>query len=477
MNTQLTDNPLICLLIIGLFLMLSCNQSDSEDSMAIDNSFEEWETIPAIFQSEEAIRKIKITDSEKYMYLYFQIEDSINIQSFQGSIQLEIIETSCEDGEVLTIVFSKQDGSREGGYGAGSGIRLNDTLNWLSPYLAEIIITPVSYSNTFEMRLSKTFFIDNSEYILPDDIQLSIKYSDHSASQFTKVNYKTTGQAFELKPAVHLEKSKDDTRILSWNVADIQFKQNPNLYKRVFDQLQPDIVMLDEVNNDVSRDQLTSLLNSDWNFVISDQGGRQKTVVGSKYPLEKIQEICNILYPSEALKKLLDRYPSQTKRINIEREANIASCGVWLKIDGKNILLTSLDLFSSGHHNSINDDFRLLQSSLISSTIKSVNPNNKPIIIGGDFNLVGSNEPMETLMGTDRKPLLHASGYHLNDNVNYTWRQANNGSWTPGQLDYILHSAELKEANSFTFKLEDVLSSEELQRISEHYPVVFDIEM
>jgi exonuclease III len=108
------------------------------------------------------------------------------------------------------------------------------------------------------------------------------------------------------------------------------------------------------------------------------------------------------------------------------------------------------------------------------------------VVIGGDWNLVGSREPLDIARGgadLDNSELDVARALVLGDAAMYTWRDAATG-FPPGRLDVIVYSDSSAEVvNAFvldTGRLADrALARMGLDRTdsraSDHLPVVVDL--
>lgn len=108
------------------------------------------------------------------------------------------------------------------------------------------------------------------------------------------------------------------------------------------------------------------------------------------------------------------------------------------------------------------------------------------LVIAGDLNLVGSRPPMDTLregLNHDGSDLHVARAEVVGDASTYTWREAGS-AFSPGRLDYILHSGRAGDALS-AFVLDTqrlapgVLASLELESTdalaSDHRPLIVDL--
>jgi hypothetical protein len=105
---------------------------------------------------------------------------------------------------------------------------------------------------------------------------------------------------------------------------------------------------------------------------------------------------------------------------------------------------------------------RELQAKTLHSRIASV-AGTAPVVIGGDFNLVGSPRPLEILgNGLDHggADLMTVPARRLGDRSQVTWRDLELGSFTPGRLDFILFPTAFFELDrSFVFDTEELPES------------------
>jgi hypothetical protein len=108
------------------------------------------------------------------------------------------------------------------------------------------------------------------------------------------------------------------------------------------------------------------------------------------------------------------------------------------------------------------------------------------VIVGGDMNLVGSCQILETLVGgldLDGTALEPCPAYQLNGRSTATWTDAGQ-PFIPGRLDYLLYSdSAIQLLDTFVFQTDD-LSAQWIDghglraddsRCSDHLPVVADL--
>jgi hypothetical protein len=158
------------------------------------------------------------------------------------------------------------------------------------------------------------------------------------------------------------------------------------------------------------------------------------------------------------------------------------------------------------------DSTRQLEADLLAAYLRDMKlglnelkvPANTPFIIDGDFNMVNSYSPLNTLLtgniintniyGTsgfpdwNNAPISSVYAKNADRNMAYTWRSQNpKAKYWPGKLDFILHSnINLEVKKSFVLQTE-IMSPERLTQYglvstdsylaSDHLPIVADIQI
>ncbi len=138
-------------------------------------------------------------------------------------------------------------------------------------------------------------------------------------------------------------------------------------------------------------------------------------------------------------------------------------------IAGKPVLVLSAHLKCCGYINSSEDAQRISQAHSMAQTIASVRNappgsplepfKDVPVVVVGDYNLVGSEDPVSILtdpLGPDlrRWTLPHLIGESIT-----TWRDAGSSFW-PGTLDVLTHSKDLVRRNGFVLDTETLDATE-----------------
>ena len=112
----------------------------------------------------------------------------------------------------------------------------------------------------------------------------------------------------------------------------------------------------------------------------------------------------------------------------------------------------------------------------------------QPVIVAGDFNLVGARRPLDLLTTRLDIPglsLIEAEPYQLDGLSNATWSDRKQ-PFVPGRLDYLLYSiAQFRVRGAFALDSVDLapqslqshrLRAEDTASASDHLPLVVDLE-
>lgn len=121
--------------------------------------------------------------------------------------------------------------------------------------------------------------------------------------------------------------------------------------------------------------------------------------------------------------------------------------------DGSRVVVISVYLRSSGYFGSLEDDLRIQQAQQIVGELKKLRDGefgddikNTPVIVVGDYNLVGSKTPFQTLVDAGMTDLLCKNPSNGEAN---TWRGNSNSSFWPGRLDLLCHDEKLTPVNGW----------------------------
>jgi hypothetical protein len=488
------------------------------DAIGLDGQFEDWTGAPTLISMDapSPLASVQVLDAPASLALRLIFRDSVNLQAMPGTLHL-LVSSPRGRGKgkaygvrnvEFAIDFSRLD-KAQNKRGAGFALR-EATKNGLgafrSPYELEVTALPTWSSDHFEVRIARrpggAF-----GHIAPLSAITAVYVSADSV-----VHKSATVQYRSGTPMLTVERPRADEipaprtgalRVAQWNVSEGSFRQ-PAMHARLLAALVPDVLMLDEVYEQVTADSLRAFFDlpplkalGPWQFVIAGSGGRQRTVVAARRravrpepSMARMQYEPGVL---DSLKRLVP--PAAHRLIDIEQQAQISSTGAWVDVDGREVLFVPLDLQSGGYAGSVQDALRVLQARAVRRHVLLVVENYRkansgdypPIVLGGDFNPVGSFESVRILgpaliedMVQNLRPTL---AQRLNQHSAVTWSSEVAAQFAPGQLD-LTYVRGLDRLRSFIFTTEDLSDSllsrlgmtrDTFARVSDHFIVVTDI--
>ena len=294
-----------------------------------------------------------------------------------------------------------------------------------------------------------------------------------------------------------------DFRLVSWNVSRVRVATDPAPARRILAALAPDLVLLDEVPPNIGPDEVLGILPggaaAGWSVHVGTSGSRQRGAVAFRGDVAPAAEFDRVPYPAG----VPDLDPESLEPGVAEVALNMAGAGVpvtgaWVYPGGHPFLAITLDLVCCGNSaTSIQDTIRRLEAQAINGAARAALTAGPPVggagdpqvIVGGDFNLVGSRRPLADLaagLGSEGSALSSVYALQLDGRSSATW-ESSGVPFPPGQLDYVLHTAgALQVRRAFVFEARDVgaarrrllgLREDDSDRASDHRPIVVDFAM
>ncbi len=345
----------------------------------------------------------------------------------------------------------------------------------------ELIAIPTVTSDKFEIAIKRDITTNLGTMSMGDRVTISVSNgSNGDKVPNTLFGFEYTFSQNETFTSPYtISKPAGTKRYLTYNVLRDGFdkpSQKQHL-EAVIKSLNPDVIALQEVY-DIPVAQIRNFLNS----ALPNPSGRSWDA-GKEGP--------DVMIFTRGL---------------VEASDNIDGNGVFLIYDENglnptivyNVHLPCCDNDVS-RQNEIDKIMSVVRDKEMSSLVNFTYPEDTPIIITGDFNMVGKSQNYKTLIegdifnessfGADFKPdwdgtnLEDANPYVTGYPSNYTWR-SDNGGFIPGKLDFILYSgAVMTKKNGFVLDTEyigdDDLNNLGLTRLStglasDHLPVVVD---
>jgi endonuclease/exonuclease/phosphatase family metal-dependent hydrolase len=257
-------------------------------------------------------------------------------------------------------------------------------------------------------------------------------------------------------------------RVVSYNVEKSRPVADPEPFARILTLLDPDIVLVQEWDEGDAAAleawfrQHAPGLGSGWKARKTEGSG---TAVVSRLPLTAVEP--DSLWMSEGGDK--------------PRLVRVAAATV--QAPGGPLSLASLHLKCCGGSSGREETLRRAEAQAIRGMLVGAGAHG--LLVAGDFNLVGTRQPLDTLRaGLDHGvDLAVVEPVALGGDLSITWRDWSAG-FTPGRLDYALASAStVRVVRSFILDTA-LLSDESLARMgldradgaaSDHLPVVMDV--
>ncbi len=268
-----------------------------------------------------------------------------------------------------------------------------------------------------------------------------------------------------------------------WNTGGERTTHQPEGFAALVAAINPDLALLDEVWPTQQAGFLKTLPHQS----MGSSGGRQRGLILSRWPLQPAKAFARLDYPPDTA-ELIRREGSEFMRkdlINLQHDG-VAANGAIVERDGHRILLVALDLQCCGDgDNSVQDRLREIQVRRIAQAIEQVRLSQPfdQLLIGGDFNLVGSARPLELLVNAAVPALSIAQVLQPDGLSNVTWIR-DKDVFPPGRLDYLLFSEALVQRAGVVFNPQ-VMTDRQLRRfslqrdatdrMSGHQPLVVDL--
>lgn len=262
-------------------------------------------------------------------------------------------------------------------------------------------------------------------------------------------------------------KSRSGVRVLSYNVRRTAPVSNPEPFARILRAVDPDVVLLQEWDEGNASDLEAWFSqhvagSSPW-FAL--RGAGQGVAIVSRLPLRPLEPL-----------ELTGTAGTVRALSGVVRQGTT------------DYAVTTVHLKCCGSIGTPEDQRRIEEAGLINAVLAAAYAARPPAVrvIGGDFNLVGSLEPMTVLRhaldrdGSDLSPTVPLS---LGSPAALTWRNASS-QFSPSRLDYFLFSDSSAMVSQAFIVDTSILSDESLAAAglkrddasgSDHLPIVIDI--
>ncbi|MCA9562424.1 MAG: endonuclease/exonuclease/phosphatase family protein [Myxococcales bacterium] len=348
---------------------------------------------------------------------------------------------------------------------------------------------PSVTSQEFEVRISLDMLRDLDFELNPGDT-LKLMLGDRTFNGQGQADGDTLDSVLSIQigndtaPLGDLDVSRapgTDFRVLTWNILDdATLDLRSESARRIIQAVNPDILLFQESTSGADQaaalDAWLPLDEDNWRWDFS----RDLTIL-TRFPMD---------YNWPSLLGSLDARFNPT-RVTVA--------------DGRDVVLLNAHLsccsFDDDRQQEA-DTFVAFMRQLVGTPSVFSAPEGIPIILAGDFNLVGSSRPLETLMTGDIESeesygpdapldwdgtgLESAFSAHLGDPTLATWVSPSSDYW-PGRLDYVFYTdSALRQVGGFvvdTYTLSEEaltnlgLEAEDSRTASDHLPVIVDFQL
>ncbi len=477
-----------------LFLFLA-HPGRAQERVIIDGAFRDWAGAPVAVKDpvgDAGASGIDFTDlalrcDSERVYIAFTLASEVLLQE-DNAITLHIdTDANATTGTTvggLGAELSWTFGDRQGRFFAKSG---PVTVKHAAIALHSL---PTMMAARFEMSLSRSATIQGAPLFPPGrGIRVQLVDATAEGDRMPDANgwleLDMTPEDLPPLPHIDTDRRPGTVRLMNWNILQdglLNATRRP-IIARILAALAPDIISFQEcfkTQASAVRDFLTAALppapGRVWSAVRVDSGNVLATT-------------CTI----ERSTPILQRYRETASLVTID------------PVRGHRLLVISAHLRCCDA-----DDDRQLEADATIAFLRDMKltgaafpvPMNTPIVILGDFNLVGSPQQLTTLLtgeivNTARfgasappdwggRPLINLVARHVSTPYAYTWYEATN-TYASGKLDYVLHSHDgMQPVNAFVFQTDDLttealarmgLNAGDSQTASDHLPNVIDLDM
>ncbi len=523
--------PARALAVVGCLLAACRGEPAAEAPIQTDGQLDEWGSAlrheapqERMGEAPVSVRAIRVADDPVALHLALELDRSINVQGLRGALLLALDADGDpasgstafgRSGVDVVLSFTRllrDDGAPGAGLSIAQGVgawrpdptRPDEALtpsDELDGYALGLGFEPRHASDRIEIRLDKRSLAALGEAGSASAVGGTVVVVD-SAGRVARV-----GPGFDHRlrarralpsraPGIPEPASPPGLRLVSWNVSRDNMLVRPEPFRRILAALAPDVVLLDEVPAAAREADVRVLLpdprDGSWSTHLGTSGSRQRGAIAVRRGvLLGVAELARVALPDSVRAHLGRPASADLEEVRADLAgAGVPVAGAWLEVEGRLVLLATLDLVCCGNAADAPEDrIRRIQADAIHEALRRAlasRPGVAAVVVGGDFNLVGSTAPLDIARrGLDPASgdLVSARALQLDGTTTATWTGFR-GPFPPGRLDYVLFSPSALQADrAFVFETGD-LSPEELaaralvatdsDRASDHRPIVVD---
>ncbi len=398
-----------CLFTITFLLVVIGRLSASV--IRIDGGFEDWKDVKICANDPKGdakgafdITKVYAASQGSILYLRFDTTKLLNLQNGPKAEGTLLAKISLSNNQELVLDMR------------GRRAFLNDSLKDRIPWdRLKYIVGPTYAQDEFEIQVDLSGFNINCGDTISVQFDGSDKLSDPVAFTFSRPSEIPKRRSHSRYPGT-------DVRIVSFNTyyEGLSDSDRQEAMGRLLNSVNGDVYCFQEEWKTEGHGEILKRLMPPENKGRWHIHKVQGNVIASKYPLK-------------ALPSKNDRYAA-----------------AYIELAEKRLFIINVHLKAMGYIDSREDRLRIRQVNDILATIDEIykgkynkddTPGTQPaIIMLGDFNLVGSRKPLDMIIEKKVYGLKDWLIPNLIGESVVTWRGGPRASFSPGKLDYIVHS-------------------------------------
>jgi endonuclease/exonuclease/phosphatase family metal-dependent hydrolase len=462
--------PITQFTALALLSSMAHAQPALNDPIVLDGQFNEWP--PVVLAARD--------DTHLFLQLILQGDD-VNLQGLDAPavFMLDVdnnLETGGRNlamtGADLEVLFSPTSGRRSGGV----QVRFPNDSTLFMPDAVQLAFAPTTAARRFELQLPRVIQSPNGPIDVGDTIRWSLAGSlgAHSGTSACGPTRSMPPRAFNAIPTC----PPNGIRVVSWNVEFGGILDHPDPFVRILKALQPDVVLLQELESDQTAQAIAAVLEEadgkTWTVDLGPAGGRLRTAVAT--------------HLSSTDMPAIDRL----KRIDSPKRG-VKAAGLRIPVPGVgHVAMVSLHLKCCGVAGGPEDMTRIAEVLAVRRALAQAQANTSfdAVLLGGDLNLVGGRLPLELLV-RDGESLFGSDGdFLIADPIRpagqgfQTWGK-DGQRYSPGRLDWVvLSGSTLQSVNAFVLATSELsaavlqkheLKADDAAKAADHLPIVVDI--
>ncbi|MHC4769248.1 MAG: endonuclease/exonuclease/phosphatase family protein, partial [Planctomycetota bacterium] len=300
--------------------------------IVINGRFDDWADVPVAVvdpaDAPEAVvdfRELRVTHDDRYVHVLVDFGKEVNIQRLVGTARL-LLDT---DGDARTgqtigglagvdavVELTPPDPEGRGRPGRGVGLRVIGVTEPRSPYDIGFTFGPTYAGRSFEMRMDRRAVVAGlPRFLVGGRFSGRLEFTDLGGTTADTTD-PFTHQLTPVDPAPGDQRSdpltrpaRADLRIVSWNVNFGGLLRRPEPFGRVLRALDPDVILLQEMQEDATPLQLVEFARRwvpgggrsgrAWNALLGAGGGDLRTAVVTRVDLDTAPALHVVPYPDQ----------------------------------------------------------------------------------------------------------------------------------------------------------------------------------